>query len=383
MTSAIGLERDGSVDSDSPQSSADTGGASRGEEGDGVDPRWNAVMQRDARWDGAFVFAVTSTRIYCRPSCPARRPRADRVRYYATATEAKHAGFRACKRCLPDAEVVVSERRLLVSRAVEAMERREDATLDELAQAVAVSRAHLQRTFVDVIGVSPLEYVTARKAERMRIALAAGAQVSAAAYDAGFESLPRAYAAASRHMGMPPGAFRRGGDGVDVRYHVAQCALGAALIALTERGICRVILGNDGDSLVRELRDEYPKASLGETDEAMSRAIDAVVEAASGKAQSVEVPIDLQGTAFQQRVWRMLTRIPPGETVSYTALARAVESPNAVRAVGSACGANPVALLIPCHRVVRHDGGLGGYRWGLARKERILDAERLAAAERK
>jgi AraC family transcriptional regulator of adaptative response/methylated-DNA-[protein]-cysteine methyltransferase len=264
---------------------------------------------------------------------------------------------------------------MLVSRVVEALHRNENATLDELAVTTAVSRAHLQRTFTEVIGSSPLEYVTARKADRMRRELLRGEKVSKAAYGAGFDSLPRAYAASSRHLGMAPGVYKGGADGVTVRFRIVDCELGVALIAMTDRGVCRVILGNDAAKLERELRIEYPKASLAEVDEAMARSIDAVVAAAAGKATSAAVPLDLHGTAFQQQVWRTLMRIPLGETLSYTTVAREVGSPNAVRAVGSACGANPVALLVPCHRVVRNDGGLGGYRWGLGRKQRLLESE--------
>jgi AraC family transcriptional regulator of adaptative response/methylated-DNA-[protein]-cysteine methyltransferase len=341
-----------------------------------ADPRWLAVESRDARWDGAFVFAVTSTRIYCRPSCPSRRARADRVRLFDNAADARGAGFRACKRCHPDAAQVVNETQRLVSRAVDVLHRDESITLDRLAGAVGVSRAHLQRTFAEAIGASPLEYVTARKAERMRRELLRGETVTRAAFGAGFASLPRAYAASARHLGMAPGSFRSGALGVDVRYRVTECALGVALVAMTERGVCRVILGNDAAVLERELRTEYPKATLSEMDEAMAQSIDAVVAVAAGKATRPAVPVDLHGTAFQQLVWRTLMRIPAGETLSYTTVAREVGSPNAVRAVGSACGANPVALLVPCHRVVRNDGGLGGYRWGLDRKQRLLDAER-------
>ena len=360
MTSAIELGRDAGP--------AEANGVA-------VDPRWAAVMDRDARWDGAFVFAVTSTRIYCRPSCPSRRPRVERVRFFDKSLDARHAGFRSCKRCLPDSPRAVNDKQLLVARTVEKIHRNEDASLDELATMVGVSRSHLQRTFSDVIGASPLEYVTARKAERLRQELLRGEKVSNAAFTAGFDSLPRAYAASSRHLGMAPGVYKSGAEGVAVRYRVVECALGIALVALTDRGVCRVILGSDGSRLERELRAEYPKATIAEVDEAMARAIDAVVEAAAGKATAPAVPLDLHGTAFQQLVWRTLMRIPAGETLSYTTVAREVGSPNAVRAVGSACGANPVALLVPCHRVVRNDGGLGGYRWGLDRKERLLEAE--------
>ena len=343
------------------------------------DPRWTAVMLRDARWDGAFFFAVTSTRIYCRPSCPSRRPRADRVKFFSTIAEARNEGFRACKRCRPDEQQGANERFALVLRLVDAIATNQNATLDELAATAGASRSHIQRTFTEVMGSSPLEYATALKAERMRRALSSGRTVSEAAFDAGFESLPQAYVAASRHIGMPPGSFRRGAKGVSVRYRTVSCELGFALVALTDRGVCRVILGDDAEVLEQQLRDEIPHANLAGADGSMSKAIDAVVAAAAGESVTA-VPLDLQGTAFQQRVWRVLTRIPAGSTISYSAIANELGSPTAARAVGSACGANPVALLVPCHRVVRSDGALGGYRWGLDRKARLLRQE-LAVAE--
>jgi AraC family transcriptional regulator, regulatory protein of adaptative response / methylated-DNA-[protein]-cysteine methyltransferase len=384
MTIAIELERPavrtGDHQATPPEEGLDSSLAPQGVASP-TDPRWTAVLARDASWDGAFVFAVTSTRIYCRPSCPSRRPREDRVRFFEKSIDARHAGFRACKRCLPDSPRVANDRQLLVSRTVEALHRNENASLDELSAIVGASRSHLQRTFTEVIGTSPLEYATARKAERMRRELVRGQKVTHAAYAAGFESMPRAYAASSRHLGMAPGVYKAGAEGVSVRYRIVECALGTALVALTDQGVCRVILGNDAAKLERELRSEYPKALLSEVDEMMARSIDAVVDAAAGRAVVASVPLDLHGTAFQQHVWRTLMRIPAGETLSYTIVAREVGSPNAVRAVGSACGANPVALLVPCHRVVRNDGGLGGYRWGLQRKQRLLDAERAETRE--
>ena len=340
------------------------------------DPRWRAVVARDKRWDGAFVFAVSSTRIYCRPSCPSRRPRADRVAFFSDGPHAVAAGFRACKRCAPDAQVVDATT-VAVIRALTLLEAREDAIpLDELATRVNISRSHLQRAFTSLVGCSPHEWQVARRAERMRVALRDGNDVSRAALDAGFDSLPSAYSAATKHLGMTPGVYRKGAPGEMVYFTVVVCTLGHALVAMTSRGVCRVILGDDPAVLRAMLQEEMFAATLIADDAAVRDVAQAVVDAASGAAMATPLPLDLRGTAFQQRVWRELTRIPRGETITYAELARRVGSPGAVRAVGSACGANPAAVVVPCHRVLRSDGALGGYRWGLARKAALLEAER-------
>lgn len=340
------------------------------------DPRWRAVLDRDRAWDGAFVFAVTSTRIYCRPSCPSRRPRADRVAFYADAASAQAGGFRACKRCKPDAAVPDATTASVV-RALMLLESRDDAiALDDLATASGLSRAHLQRQFTRLVGCSPHEWQTAQRVERLRSALHSGEPVSSAAFEAGFESLPSAYAAATAHLGMTPGAYRKGAAGETVFFTVVPCELGSALVAMTSRGVCRVILGDDPAALETTLRDELHAATLVADDAAVREVAQAVVLAATGAALAAPLPLDLRGTAFQQRVWRELTRIPRGETITYAELAKRVGSPGAVRAVGSACGANPAALIVPCHRVLRSDGALGGYRWGLERKARLLERER-------
>jgi AraC family transcriptional regulator of adaptative response/methylated-DNA-[protein]-cysteine methyltransferase len=344
--------------------------------GDAVDPRWRAIEARDKRWDGAFVFAVSSTRIYCRPSCPSRRPRADRVAFYPDGPAAVAAGYRACKRCKPDV-TVADATSVAVIRALTLLDTREDAVvLDELAEQVGLSRSHLQRAFTALVGCSPHEWQMARRAERMRAALRDGDDVSRAALDAGFESLPSAYTAAAKHLGMTPGAYRRGAQGETVYHTVVSCTLGYALVAMTSRGVCRVILGDDPASLRAMLQEEFFAATLIADDVAVREVAQAVVNAASGAAMATPLPLDLRGTAFQQRVWRELTRIPRGETITYAELARRVGSPGAVRAVGSACGANPAAVVVPCHRVLRSDGALGGYRWGLERKAALLEAER-------
>jgi AraC family transcriptional regulator, regulatory protein of adaptative response / methylated-DNA-[protein]-cysteine methyltransferase len=345
------------------------------------DPRWRAVVERDRQWDGRFVFAVTSTKIFCRPSCPSRRPRADRVRFYASGSDARAAGFRACKRCGPDsasASGAEASHTQLVVRAIRLME--DDAmTAIALASALDVSRAQLQRVFVRVVGCTPAEWQRAQRSERLRTALASGDPVSSAVFAAGFESLPSAYTAASAHLGMLPGTLRRGAAGETVFYTIVPCALGLVLVAMTSRGVHRVVLGDDPVALESSLRAALPAAAIVRDDAALGDIGASVVALASGAALSPALvqalPLDLRGTAFQQRVWRELQRIPRGETITYAELAARIGSPKAVRAVGTACGANPVAVVVPCHRVVRADGSLGGYAWGLERKVRLLRDE--------
>ena len=341
------------------------------------DPRFHAVLSRDRMWDGAFVYGVTSTRIYCRPSCPSRRPRADRVRFFADPAGARDAGFRACKRCGPDHAAAQDTGMAAVVRALVQLDTADTAVpLGVLAASAGMSRAHFQRAFTRIVGCSPHEWQTAQRAERLRAALASGAPVTNAAFDAGFDSLPGAYAAADQHLGMPPGALRRGAAGETVFYTVASCALGHVLVAMTSRGVCRVILGDDAAALVSGLRTELHAATLVADDPAVREVAAAVVAAASGAALQRALPLDLRGTAFQRRVWKELTRIPRGETITYGELARRVGAPGATRAVGTACGANPAAVVVPCHRVLRGDGALGGYRWGTERKAKLIASER-------
>ncbi|HYW32323.1 MAG TPA: bifunctional DNA-binding transcriptional regulator/O6-methylguanine-DNA methyltransferase Ada [Gemmatimonas sp.] len=342
------------------------------------DPRHVAVLARDRAFDGAFVFAVTSTGIYCRPSCPARRPRADRVRFFASPANARVGGFRACLRCKPDAQDADAgdaATRGVVKALLEIEQASRPMSLDALADAAGMSRAHFQRVFTRVVGCSPHQWQTAQRAERLRSGLTAGAPVTSAAFAAGFESLPRAYAAAEHHFGVTPGALRRGAPGETVFYTVAQCALGHVLVAMTSRGVCRVIVGDGGDALVEQLGREMHAATLVADDPAVRETARAVVHAASGATLAHPLPLDLRGTAFQQRVWKELTRIPRGETITYGELARRIGAPGAVRAVGTACGANPAAVIVPCHRVLRGDGSLGGYRWGVERKAMLLRSE--------
>ncbi|WP_411282308.1 bifunctional DNA-binding transcriptional regulator/O6-methylguanine-DNA methyltransferase Ada [Gemmatimonas sp.] len=351
-----------------------------------IDPRWRAVVERDRQWDGSFVFAVTSTKIFCRPSCPSRRPRPERVRFYATGHDARAAGFRSCKRCEPESASAAGSDAIHTTMVVRAINRLEDEamTVTQLANALEVSRAHLQRVFTRLVGCTPAEWQRAQRSERLRAALSTSASVSSAAFNAGFDSLPSAYIAASAHLGMSPGALRRGASGETVFYSIVPCALGFVLVAMTSRGVHRVLLGSDPLALDATLRASLHAADIVRDDAALGDISATVVGLASGAALSQPLlnalPLDLRGTAFQQRVWRELQRIPRGETITYAELAARIGSPKAVRAVGTACGANPVAMVVPCHRVVRADGSLGGYAWGVERKERLLRGEQLPTA---
>ena len=348
-----------------------------------TDAEWRAVETRDASWDGHLVYAVVTTGVYCRPSCPSRRPRRENVRFFAAPADAERAGFRACRRCHPNgvtnAEACVAAVRDLLDAHVATGGER--PTLDRLAEVVGMSPFHLQRSFKARLGVSPAEYVRVRRAERFKAELRGGETVSRATYGAGYGSSSRAYADASAQLGMTPASYRRGGRGMTIRFAVVPCALGTVLVAGTERGLCAVSLGDDGAALERDLRAEYPAATiepagpLGAGDP-LAAWVDAVVAYLDARGAPPAAPVDVPATPFQRRVWDALRTIPAGETRSYGEVAAAVGAPRAARAVAAACASNRVALVIPCHRVVREGGALAGYRWGAERKQRLLDAER-------
>ena len=349
---------------------------------------WAAVVARDRGQDGRFVFAVASTGIYCRPSCPARRPLRERVSFFAESEEAVRAGFRACRRCRPGevaADAALAARvRLLLDQAAEDAEGG-SPTLARLAREVEISPSHLQRTFQRVIGVSPREYLAARRAERFKGSLRQGESVTDALYDAGYSGSSRLYEQSDGRLGMPPSAYRRGGEGVRLRFTIAASSLGRVLLAATDRGIAAVALGDSDAALEADLRREYPNAEIARhadpetTDPELAAWTAPVLAALEGaSADLAGLPLDLvtlRASAFAFRVWRELRKIPRGETRTYGEIAAAVGSPGAARAVGTACAHNPVALVIPCHRVVRGNGARGGYRWGEERKARLLARE--------
>lgn len=338
---------------------------------------WNAVQSRDATFDGRFVYAVSSTRIYCRPSCASRRPTRARVEFYPSPAHAEQAGYRACKRCRPgSAEGSRIDRAIAEACAYLTAHADEPVTLSALADRVGVSAFHLQRAFKRSLGVSPREFRDAERRRRLATRLRQGDTVSRAGYEAGFGSSSRVYEQ-SDALGMSPAELRKGGAGLRMHFGIVGSPLGRLLVAYTERGVCAVALGDDDDALERALRSDFPSATILRAGSGLHEWIAAIVDSLEGGANSTDrVPLDARGTAFQWRVWKALQRIPSGTTLSYSEVARRIGQPSAVRAVARACATNPVALVVPCHRVVREDGGLGGYRWGLERKRQLLAQEK-------
>lgn len=341
------------------------------------DRYWQAVLGHDRAYDGEFVYAVRSTGIYCRPSCPSRRPRRDQVIFYAAPGAAEKAGFRACRRC-GSREPADSGRASLVAGVVTAMASGEDgeSTLAALGRRLQVSPHRLSRGFKRLTGVTPREYRDAQQLGRLKTSLRSSESVAAAVYDAGFGSSRAVYERAQSQLGMTPGAYRRGGSGMRIGYTTVDSPLGRLLIAATDRGVCSVCLGDSDGPLQKALREEYPRAEIMRDAAGLEGHLQQLQEHLAGRAPTLDLPIDVQATAFQWKVWRALRDIPYGETRSYSEIARSIGKPRAVRAVGHACATNRVAVVIPCHRAVRRDGSLGGYRWGLERKQALLDRER-------
>ncbi|MEA2785502.1 MAG: AraC family transcriptional regulator [Candidatus Eremiobacteraeota bacterium] len=336
------------------------------------DARWATVQARER--DDRFVYAVRTTSIYCRPGCPSRTPARRNVVAFGDAAAAAAAGFRACKRCAPDDVAADADRVRLIHRACELLAAGEAPALETVAREIGLSRFHFQRIFRRVVGVTPGAYVRAHRAERFRSRLASGATVTKAVQDAGYGSASRSYASAP--LGMTPARYRAGGRGERVLFAIAPCALGRVLVATTERGVCAIELGDDDDAVVAALRGHMPNADVRRDDSSLRATVDAVVALVDDPAAPCALPLDVRGTVFQQRVWNALRAVRPGAPVSYATLARAVGSPRGAQAVGAACAANRLAVAIPCHRAVREDGALAGYRWGLERKRALLARER-------
>ena len=342
--------------------------------------RGRAVHDRDRTADGTFVFAVKTTGVYCRPSCPARRPRAENVQYFGDGSTARAAGFRACKRCRPD-EVPAIERAVAEARRILDAAAGETVALADLAAAVHLSPAHLQREFLRRIGLSPKQYALAHRAERLKRELGGARTVLDAGFEAGYGSASRLYDESARALGMTPGRFRDGGRGVRIGFAVRDTEFGKLLLAATDRGLCAVRLGDSAAALCAGLAEAFPRATLAEDPGALEPHFTAVAALLAG--EGTRPALDIAATPFQALVWRTLVAIPAGQTVTYGELARAIGRPRAVRAVGGACAANPVALVVPCHRVVGKGGELTGYRWGVKRKEALLAAERRQAPARR
>ena len=338
--------------------------------------RWAAVVNRDRTAGGAFVYSVSTTGIYCRPGCAARRPRPENVRFHTSCEEAEKAGFRPCRRCRPNEPSLIERHAAAVAAACRLIESAEEwPALDALAESAGISRFHFHRVFKAATGCTPRAYAAARRANRMREALRRGGTITDAIYDAGFNSNGRFYAASPEILGMAPASFRHGGAGETIRFAIGDCSLGSILVAATAKGVCAILLGDDPEALVHDLEDRFPNAELRGGDSEFEALVARVVGFVEAPALGLELPLDIRGTTFQQRVWRALRDVPAGATATYREIADRLGSPGAARAVARACASNPLAVAIPCHRVVRSDGALSGYRWGVDRKQALLDRE--------
>jgi AraC family transcriptional regulator of adaptative response/methylated-DNA-[protein]-cysteine methyltransferase len=338
---------------------------------------WQAVLDREPAMDGMIYYAVVSTGVYCRPSCASRRPNRDNVVFFTRREEAEHAGFRPCLRCRPDSARVKPHLEL-VRRVCRYLETclDEPVTLKKLGRELGYSPFHIQRSFKALLGVSPRAWAEARRLERFKRNVRRGASVTEALYEAGYGSSSRLYERSASQLGMTPAAYRNGAEGLEIGFTIAASELGRVLVAATERGLCAVRFGDSDAQLEADLRGEFPRATLRRAGHDLAYFAAAIERLVSGSAEAADLPLDIRGTAFQRRVWEALRAIPRGETRSYSEIAAAIGNPRATRAVARACAANPVAVAIPCHRVVRHDGAPGGYRWGAERKRRLLETEK-------
>ena len=340
------------------------------------DERWAAVLRRDSACDEDFYYSVRSTGVYCRPSCGARTALRENVHFHETTADARAAGFRPCKRCRPDEPPLAQQHAARIAEACRLIEQADETpSLDALAQTAGLSRYHFHRLFKAVTGLTPKAYADAQRARRMRDELQGSASVTDAIYGAGFNSSGRFYAASSQLLGMTPTQYRAGGEDAAIRFAIGECSLGAILVAATDKGICAITLGDDPAVLLAELQQRFPRAQLTGADADFERVVATVVGFVEAPRTGLDLPLDVRGTAFQQRVWQALQQIPAGATASYSDIAQRLGAPRSVRAVAQACAANAIAVAIPCHRVVRQDGALSGYRWGVERKRALLERE--------
>ncbi|KAA8563115.1 MULTISPECIES: bifunctional DNA-binding transcriptional regulator/O6-methylguanine-DNA methyltransferase Ada [Pseudomonas] len=340
------------------------------------DPRWAAILARDPEADALFVYGVKTTGVYCRPSSASRLPRPENVEFFDTAQQAEAAGYRPSKRAAGDQTQRAAHHARLVADACRQIEQADTAPgLQQLAQHAGLSPFHFHRVFKSVTGLTPKGYASAHRSRKIRDGLKDQRSVTDALYDAGFNSNSRFYESANQLLGMTPSDYKGGGTNNTIRFAVGQCSLGAILVAQSHRGVCAILLGDDPDKLVRDLQDQFPKADIIGADRDFEQLIAQVVGFIEAPALGLDLPLDLRGTAFQERVWRALRDIPPGSTASYAQIAQRIGAPQSFRAVAQACGANSLAVAIPCHRVVRSDGELSGYRWGVERKRQLLERE--------
>ena len=340
------------------------------------DPRWAVVVSRDATADGTFYYSVRTTGVYCRPSCAARLARPENVQFHSTCQDAEQAGFRACKRCKPDQAGVAQVNATKIARICRLIENADKRlSLEALAAHAGMSLYHFHRTFKSVTGLTPAKYSAAHRSRRLRASLERSHTVTDAIYDAGFTSSSRFYESATRVLGMTPTRFRAGGVNTDIFFAVGECSLGSILVAQSHKGVCSILIGDDPALLVRDLQDRFPRANLVGDENRYQQLVAKVVGLVEQPRIGLALPLDIRGTAFQQRVWKALQRIPPGSTTTYAELAVKIGAPRAVRAVAQACAANALAVAIPCHRVIRQNGSLSGYRWGVERKRALLERE--------
>ncbi|HEY9633036.1 MAG TPA: bifunctional DNA-binding transcriptional regulator/O6-methylguanine-DNA methyltransferase Ada [Coleofasciculaceae cyanobacterium] len=346
---------------------------------------WQAVLAKDASFEGTFFYAVRSTGVYCRPSCPARRPRREQVLFFSLPEAAQKAGFRPCQRCTPQSATTRNPQAELVQQVCHYIEANleRSLTLATLGEAVSMSPHHLQRVFKQIMGISPRQYTEVRRLSCLKTQLKQGQAVTTALYETGYGSSSRLYEQASTRLGMTPATYCRGGKGMHISYTLVDCPLGRLLIAITDRGLCAVSLGDSDAELVAELLGEYPAAEFYRNDVDLSLWVSSILDHLKGEPIHLDLPLDLQATAFQWRVWQELRAIPYGSTRSYSEIAKALGNPKAARAVARACATNPVSIVIPCHRVVREDGSLCGYRWGVERKQALIAKEEQSVAQPK
>jgi AraC family transcriptional regulator of adaptative response/methylated-DNA-[protein]-cysteine methyltransferase len=337
---------------------------------------WKAVQNNDARFNGAFVYAVDSTKIYCKPSCASRLPKRENVRFFSSLETAEKQGFRACLRCKPQSETAANPQTKIVLRAAEILDAEEQISLEDLSSELNLSAAHLQKIFKEIIGVSPKKYAEIKRLEKFKNEIKKGSDVTGAMYESGFGSSSRLYENVSAKLGMTPKTYAEKGKNMTINYTITDCDLGKLLVARTEKGICAVTFGDDETTLRENLSHEYKNAEIAENNVNLKSYLEAILANLAGENKTLDLPLDLQATAFQMRVWDALRKIPYGETVSYSDVAETLGNKTAVRAVATACASNRVALVIPCHRVVGKSGNPSGYRWGVERKKQILEREK-------
>jgi AraC family transcriptional regulator, regulatory protein of adaptative response / methylated-DNA-[protein]-cysteine methyltransferase len=338
--------------------------------------RWQALLHRDQRADGAFLYAVRSTAVYCRPTCSSRLPNRENVVFFTSSSAAEEAGFRPCKRCSPREASAREHHVKAMIQACKLIDQSEEhPRLQNLAAAVGMSSSNFHRLFKEIVGVTPKQYAATVRMDRLRSGLTEGLSITQSIYDAGFSSVSRFYEGSRNMLGMTPSTYKNGAAGLRIHVAVADSFLGWVLVAATDRGICSIDFGDTPQSLLERLRRRFPKAELRQDDSGFGAWVSRVAAFLEAPAHGLDLPLDIQGTAFQQRVWRALQKIPPGSTKSYAEIAAQIGKPTAARAVARACASNRIAVVIPCHRAVRSDGGLGGYRWGMERKRRLLERE--------